>query len=179
MALKSAKLAGLDVSPVCEERMRAFLERCTAGGLRGRAAYRPGEYPSRTMTAEAMLCRLFLYAEPDEAALDEAAQYVSEQLPGESQANLYYWYYATLALQQLGGETLGSLERGAPGCTAPSTGVAKERWREAGMPILSGEVMGGRVYTTAMAALCLEAYYRYSPGAPGIRQASRDTDNTD
>ena len=139
---------------------------------------RPGEYPSRTMTAEAMLCRLFLYAEPDEAALDEAAQYVGEQLPGESQANLYYWYYATLALQQLGGERWDRwnaalqdalLRRQSRQGTLAGSWDADTVWGS----------YGGRVYTTAMAALCLEAYYRYSPGAPGIRQASRDTDNTD
>ena len=172
MALKSAQLAGLDLPPVTEERMRGFLERCMSESHHGRSSYRPGEFPSRTMTAEAMLCRLFLYPKPDLTALEGASRYVSEQLPGEGKSNLYYWYYATLALQQLGGdrwtrwnaalqETLLSSQR--------RSGQLAGSWDA---DTVWGSY-GGRVYSTAMATLCLEAYYRYSAGAAGFRQARR------
>ena len=170
MALKSAELAGIHIPAATVDRMRSFLEQCSSGRYRGRVAYRPGEFPSRTMTAEGMLCRLFLYPVPNSAALQEAAQYVSEQLPGEGKANLYYWYYATLAFQQMGGErwqrwnvalqeTLLKSQRRS-GALAGSW-AADTVWGS----------YGGRVYSTAMAALCLESYYRYRPLTGEVRQA--------
>ncbi|MCH2129233.1 MAG: hypothetical protein MK179_08830 [Pirellulaceae bacterium] len=171
LALKSAELAGLDVPEVTTGRMRAFLDRCSSGDSRGLAAYRPGEFPSRTMTAEAMLCRLFLYPDPDQAALQEAMSHLSEQLPGQGRANLYYWYYATLALHQLGGETWDRWN------TALQETLLNSQ-RQQGNLTGSWDAdtawgsYGGRVYSTAMATLCLESYYRYRLPPPS-RQARR------
>lgn len=170
MALKSAELAGIHIPAATVDRMRAFLEQCSSGRYRGRVAYRPGEFPSRTMTAEGMLCRLFLYPVPNSAALQEAAQYVSEQLPGEGKANLYYWYYATLAFQQMGGE------RWQRWNAALLEALLKSQ-RQSGALAGSWDAdtvwgsYGGRVYSTALAALCLESYYRYRPLAGEVRQA--------
>jgi hypothetical protein len=79
-------------------------------------------------------------------------------------SNLYYWYYATLALFQEDGtawetwnkrlkEVLLKLQLG------PGTGTAQGSWD----PIDRRAQLGGRVYSTAIAILCLEVYYRYAP----------------
>ena len=171
MVLKSAELGGLRIPDVHRELIVRFLGTVTSGNQGGLGSYRPGEPVSRTMTAEALVCRQFLGLERRKAAGDEAAAYLLEELPGASQTNLYYWYYATLSLYQV-------------------QGTAWRRWNEA----LTGELLatqhrdgklagtwdpdavwggyGGRVYSTALSALCLEVYYRYLPLY--IEAAARD-----
>ena len=163
MALKSAELAGLVVPDTTWHRAARFLESVSGGNYRGLASYRPGERFSRSMTAEALACREFLGLLPSIHTSREAADYLLGELPGESDpGNLYYWYYATMALYSLQGphwnpwsgalqKTLLSTQRRAgplAGSWDPTT-----RW----------DGYGGRVYSTAMAALCLQAYYRFLP----------------
>jgi hypothetical protein len=162
MALRSAELGGLPIDNRTRALMHKFLESATAGRSRGLAAYRPGERPTRTMTAEAMACRFFLGVPPSSAAAQEATDFVLQEFPGRGPSNLYYWYYATLALYQ-------------------NQGPAWKVWNEALQPNLIARQRrdgraagswdtddvwggyGGRVFTTAMGALCLEVYYRYLP----------------
>ena len=115
------------------------------------------------MTAESLLCRYFLGLQPDEDLKREATNYILGQLPdGTEAANFYFWYYGTFALYQV-------------------QGPAWRRWNKAmqrrliGMQRTDGPYAGswnpdsvwgsygGRVYSTALAALCLEVYYRYLP----------------
>jgi len=161
LALRSAELAGLAVPPRTQAGARRFLASVTSGAHRGLASYRPAEAASRSMTAEALLCRLFL-GERDPASIREATGYLLEQPPGEGQPNFYYWYYATLALFQVQGDDWGQWN-GA---------LQKEllrRQRTDGHYAGSWDTdtvwggYGGRVYTTSLAAMCLEVYYRYLP----------------
>lgn len=162
MALKAGQLGGLPLPETAEHRMRRFLRSCAAGPQGGLASYRPGERPSRTMSAEALVCRWLLEEDVPPGARAEATAYLLEELPGQGPANFYYWYYGTLAL-------------------FPQQGSAWQRWNVA----LQRELLqrqrregwmagswdpsdlwggyGGRVYSTALAALCLEVYYRYLP----------------
>ena len=85
-----------------------------------------------------------------------AIAFVSQELPTSGPANVYYWYYGTLAMRFAGGEPW-------------------QRWNEALQQELLGSQRsdgswdpdrvwggyGGKVYQTALSALCLEAYYRY------------------
>lgn len=162
MALRSAELAGIEVPHQTRDGMLRFLHRARAGASGGLAAYRVGERPSRTMTAEALACRYFLRVPTSPASVDEARAMIHLELPGAGQRNFYYWYYATLALfhgqdpswerwnEALQTQLLGTQRRGGPqgGSWDPDT-------------VWGG--YGGRVYTTAMATLCLEVYYRYLP----------------
>jgi hypothetical protein len=114
------------------------------------------------MTAEALACRFFLEAENAPAALAEAASYVGEEKPGEGQSNFYYWYYATLALFQRQGADWEAWNADLKRQLLHSQRFDGERrgsWDPD--PLWGG--YGGRVYSTAMGALCLEVYYRYLP----------------
>jgi len=163
MALKSAELAGLPMPDLTRERMFRFIRGVTFGEHGGLASYRPGEQASRTMTAEVLACRQFLGSAPEFRAGDEAAAFIVQELPGNAQqTNLYYWYYATLGLYQ-------------------HQGAEWQRWNAAMQTTLirhqrvEGDLTGswdpsdvwggygGRPYTTALGALCLEVYYRYLP----------------
>jgi hypothetical protein len=172
MALKSAQLAGVDVPAVTWTRVERFLRAVQRGPHHGLAAYRPEEaWPSRSMTAEALFCRQLMTRRRDggltAAAFDEARGSLLEELPGRGrQDNFYYWYYATIALHRADGASEASAD-------------AWRRWNEALTATLVGSQAedgswppscvwggyGGRVYTTALGAMCLEVYYRYAPEA--------------
>ena len=162
MSLKSAEMAGLPIPAETRTRMARFLRSCSSGDHGGLAGYRPGDRTSRTMTAEALVCRIFLAAEDSSAAQSEAAAFLMEEVPTRESMNLYYWYYGTVAMFQRHGEDWNRW----------NVAMQREllaRQRHDGKHVGSWDPdnlwgnYGGRVYSTAMAALCLEVYYRYLP----------------
>jgi hypothetical protein len=172
MALASGQRAGVEIPAHTWTRIGRFLKSVRRGSHGGLAAYRPDGPASTSMTAEAMYCWLLLHdmvgVASDEEAAYEATNQMLGSLPGVDRVNLYYWYYATLALHKRQH-------------TGPHAAAAWRRWNEALIAALiesqvdAGENAGswdantvwggygGRVYTTAMAAMCLEVYYRYTP----------------
>jgi len=162
MALKSAELAGLGIPQASKQGAWRFLHSVSSGRYGGLAAYRPLESPSPAMTAEALLCRLFLGQPPTDPPCQEAGQYLLQHLPGQSEANLYYWYYGTLAMFQLGGhywKTWNEALQKTLLSRQQRTGALAGSWD----PDTRWDNYGGRVYATALSALCLEVYYRYLP----------------
>ncbi len=167
MGLKTAQLAGVDVPSVTWTRVERFLRSVRRGSSGGLAAYQPVTRASRTMTAEALYCRQLLAGNASAvapAATKEAVDSLLVQPPGSGRANFYYWYYATLALESASDASVDAelaWRRWNRALTAAltTTQQADGGW---GTDTVWGGY-GGRVYTTAMAALCLEVYYRYSP----------------
>ena len=162
LALHSAKLGGAQVPDKTFDQMKYFLKSCSSGIDGGLASYRPKQRPSATMTAEALLCRYFLHQHVSEAALIEAKRMVSRELPNQRHVNLYYWYYGTLAMYHAGGDDWKTWNEAMKGTLLPLqnlTGSEIGSWEPNGM--WGG--YGGRVYSTATAALNLEVYYRYLP----------------
>jgi hypothetical protein len=162
MALKSADLAGIAMPEHSRLGMLRFLSSVSAGTQGGLARYRPHERVSAAMTAEALVARQFLGLERNHPAAKEAADYLLAELPSSEQINLYYWYYGTLAMYQLQGDPWrrwnDALQK-----------TLIDRQQTAGQfagswdPDCIWAGYGGRVYSTAMATLCLEVYYRYLP----------------
>lgn len=181
MTLKSAELAGINVPPATWTRVESFLRRVRRGSSGGLACYRPETPTTRTMTAEALFCRQLLQPGASDpltpAATAEAIASLREEMPDKSRRNLYYWYYATLALHNAKG-------------TSPAAAEAWEEWNEALTAVLVTTQQddgswdndttwggyGGRVYTTALSAMCLEVYYRYSPTTDPAELARRRQD---
>jgi len=172
MALASAERAGIEIPTHTWVRARRFLHSVRRGTFGGLASYRPESGPTVSMTAEAFYCRLLLEdvvgVGEDVAADTEARNYLLTTLPDTQQINLYYWYYATLALhhRQNRDENFDAAWRtwnnklaSTLVSTQVATGPDAGSWNT--NTVWGG--YGGRVYTTALAAMCLEVYYRYIP----------------
>jgi hypothetical protein len=184
MQLKSAKIAGLKVDSAGFQGAQAYLGRVSTPD--GRAGY-TDRNAKPAMTAVAMVCRQFMGTPNTDPLLDGGSAYIVKYLPAwkgdgggnwhavESEARnhegttFYYWYYGTLAMFQQGGDAWNRwnaalkpvlIDNQCKG--GPLDGSAADKdgsWD----PIGTIDVMGGRAYTTAVGALCLEVYYRYLP----------------
>ena len=113
------------------------------------------------MTAEALVCRVFLQ-QADRATIDEAATFIDQRRPTSGVPNLYYWYYATLGLRQIND---GRWRRWNEALKTQLLGRQRKDGRLAGSwdhATVWGSY-GGRIYSTALATMCLESYYRYLP----------------
>jgi hypothetical protein len=158
-----------------------FLDSVATGREGGLATYRPrvgnysaAEQATPSMTAEAMASRLLLGFPVRPQAASESQRMLLNQLPGQGQDNFYYWYYATLALYQLRGES-------TVGAIANESDLVWQRWNDAlKKQLCSTQITigpdkgswnptciwgpyGGRVYTTALGCMSMEVYYRYLP----------------
>ncbi|MGI9456335.1 MAG: hypothetical protein ACR2NU_07220 [Aeoliella sp.] len=169
MALRSSELAGVEVPDATWQRIEHFLSLVVRGERGGLAAYQPRAQVSRAMTAEALYCRQVLGKPLKGGALNEALAALEAELPGNGQANYYYWYYATLALHHSQNESSAARH-------------TWNRWNERlKRSLVESQVTdgsnggswsphtvwggyGGRVYSTAMATMCLEVYYRFGSG---------------
>lgn len=162
MALKSAELAGIEMPQRTRDGIVRFLRSVSSGRHGGIASYRPGEAPSRAMTAEALVCRQFMGMARENPASDEAGNYLLGDMPRPDRINLYYWYYGTLGMYQLQGSHWERWNN-AMQATLVSRQVRSGSLAGSWDPDCLWGGYGGRVYSTAMSALCLEVYYRYLP----------------
>jgi hypothetical protein len=115
------------------------------------------------MTAEAMFSRMLMEQALTAEQMDEAAGYLLRKPPAREDLNYYYIYYGSLALMQMQGPQwdrwnahtsrllLNLQEKG--GQLEGSWSPDNNEWGN----------RGGRIYTTALATLSLEVYYRYLP----------------
>ena len=112
------------------------------------------------MTAEALFCRQILNLDNDLTATDEATRYLLANRPSRSSLNLYYWYYGTLAMYQRGGadwKAWNTAMRDLVISEQRTVGPLAGSWDPRGV----WGSYGGRIYSTAIATLSLEVYYRY------------------
>lgn len=182
LALKSAKEAGVTIDPKCIDKIRVFFVN-HATGENGRTGYQGRSISTEATTGVGMLARQFLLNEPDGPLVRDAARYLAgyaermwtDRTLRRRDRDYYLWYNCALAMFQAGGEpwqrwnrvvrdTIIELQEHS-GCADGSWGP-DARWGSA----------GGRIYTTALAALTLEVYYRYvgqdEPGEPSAVPAS-------
>lgn len=158
MAIKSAHAAGLEVPSAVIIRIDNFLntKQVPSGVFYGYSA--PEKDP--TCSAIGMLLRLFRgWSYTDPRAL-ELAQYLVKK--GRSNGDVYYNYYATLLLFHLGGPMW---EIWNPSIREHLVKTQNQMGHEAGSWFFEDQYAkeGGRLYTTAMCAMTLEVYYRFSP----------------
>jgi hypothetical protein len=184
MQLKSAKVAGLKVDGAAFQGGMNFTNKLLSPKS-GRSVYcmsqatktfkngygAPGKPARRTSIS--MVCRLFMGVARDDKIMQLSARYPAASPPAWEKEDFYYWYYATLACFQVGGDTwktwnkalkptlIGNQRKGGP-----MNGSAQDvdgSWDYEKDPYGGGKKNCGRVYTTALGALCLEVYYRYLP----------------
>lgn len=162
LALHSAELAGIDIPKQTQMRMGKFLNLCCISPSKGIAAYRPGHGPNTTMTAEALVCRHLLKQPIDPKMQLEATDRIMGDLPSNDRVNMYFWYYGTMAMYLTGGDDWHRWNQQMKTTLLDSQvtdGADRGSWNANGL--WAG--YGGRTYSTAMAALTLEVYYRYLP----------------
>ncbi|MBX3422606.1 MAG: terpene cyclase/mutase family protein [Pirellulaceae bacterium] len=160
MALKSAAAGGLDVSPTTLWRIGKFIETQRSVD-EWSYFYREPRERSMACTAIGLLLRMFLgSSRTDPSTIEGLKRLVAHQSPGR--ADIYYRYYATLALFHAGGslwEQWNAQSRDYLIATQETEGHLAGSWY---FDDPFGKE-GGRLYTTAMAAMILEVYYRYAP----------------
>lgn len=162
MALKSAEIAGLHVPRDAKQKMVDFLKALSFGKNKGLASYQK-DYPvTETMTAESLFCKQIFRIPRNHPACKEAVAYMLDRLPRRAKLNLYYWYYGTLAMYQYGGpewKQWNDAVRSALVAEQVTQGKNAGSWDPKG----PWGPYGGRVFSTAVSAMCLEVYYRFLP----------------
>ena len=161
MGLRSAERAGVSIPPATWTRASHFLQSCSHGEYDGLASYQPTRGPSLAMTGEALFVR-YLMRRHHRLQIEEGARYLLDHRPGAGNVDYYAWYYGTLALFSFRDRAWEGWNRAMTRQLLPSqvaSGPLKGSWA----PDTTWGSYGGRVYSTSLAALCLEVYYRYSP----------------
>ena len=171
MALQSGRAAGLRVSQATLGGAEHFLDRVMYRDG-ARYAYQRGERPSPTMTAEAILCRVYLGDDLDNTAMRDGLEWlVRRNPPDRREPNIYYWYYATQSLHHAGGELWREWNEQLRQLLVDTQ---VEQGHEAGSwdPRGPHAHAGGRIYMTALAICTLEVYYRHAPIFRPVRMVS-------
>jgi hypothetical protein len=162
MALQSARSANLSVPDEAWGKADLFLDgvQHRDGALYSYQA-RSGATP--TMTAEALLCRIYLGWTKEESGLNRGANsLVQDHLPSRGSPNIYYWYYGTQVMHHFGGPEWDEWNVRMRDVLVTSQ---ETRGHEAGSWEPRGDHAGagGRIYMTALAVCTLEVYYRHLP----------------
>jgi hypothetical protein len=162
MALQSARAAGLEVASGALQQAEKYLD--SVQSHRGsRYSYRPFQDPTHIMTAEALLCRMYMGWTSQKPALSEGVRFLaSEHPPSANDFDIYYWYYATQVMHHTGGRAWRNWNRRIRDIlvqTQETSGHEAGSWSPEGP---HAEV-GGRIYMTSLAVCTLEVYYRHAP----------------
>lgn len=163
MALVSGKAAGLEVPEKTFKGVRNYMD--TVSHDDGETySYMQGRPPTPSMTAEGLLCRMYLGWPRTNAAIDGGTARLMGIAPFriEDQA-YYYWYYATQVLHHAGGqawEDWNLVMREQLPTAQVDEGPEAGSWSPLGN---RHDRAAGRLYTTCMAIYCLEVYYRHMP----------------
>jgi len=170
MALRSARIAGMNVPKSTMTLSRRWLNNARAATDSSMFAYMPGMPATPVMTAEALLCRQLLGDAPNARGMGRGTAIVLRHLTGSFDSrNYYYWYYATQLMHNTGGKTWARWnplirERlVAEQVTGPAAGHASGSWQPADPSTDRWGRTGGPIMQTALGLLTLEVYYRYLP----------------
>lgn len=169
LAIRSAQLAGIEVRRLPLTRAGRFVDSCAVGppeAKNSRYAYTPGQPEKISLTAAGLLTREYLGWRKDEPDLLAGCAYLMQHLPPESGTSLgpiYYYYYATQVLHHMEGPNFDLWNyrmREHLIRTQEKTGHKAGSWNPQGTDY---GARAGRLYSTAMALLTLQVYYRHLP----------------
>jgi hypothetical protein len=171
MALRSGQMAGLSVPATTLRKADRFLD-SVEGSSKGTYQYLAGNGETPAMTAAGMLCRLYLGVNPRNGTLLAGVERLKKVPPGFS-GNLYYEYYATQVMHQMGGESWTFWNQGPGGKSGIRDSLIKRQ--DQGTTGKKGNTgswppaedfatkEGGRLMATSLSLLTLEVYYRHLP----------------
>jgi hypothetical protein len=158
MALKSARRAGLKVSPAAFYGAAHFLDTVATDGGSGYGYQSPER--TDTMSAIGLLSRMYLGWPRDHVALQRGVAQLADQ--GPSAESMYFNYYATQVMFHNEGpewEQWNNSLRDYLIKEQATEGHESGSWYFED----SHTESAGRLYHTAMAIMILEVYYRYLP----------------
>ncbi len=193
MALKSAKLinedklknrlpAPLTIDEGAFAGAKSWLDKMTDPDYgrvgyvsRGTGPARPQElvdrFPpdkSESLTAIGVLLRIFFGEDPKTSDMIQKGVHLMRRLPPtwnaqDGSIDMYYWYYGTLGMFQVGGDAWKKWEQ-----ALNTSIIANQRmdgtycsFKGSWDPIDPWGPEGGRVYATALMTLCCEVSFRY------------------
>ena len=162
LALKSAQQAGFKVDAEVLRKVDGFVDslEVSRAGLYRYGPERSGGEPASS--AVGMLMKMYLGQRRDHPDLREGALGLSDD--GFSPSNIYYNYYVTLVLHHRRGQYWKAWNANMRDFLVEQqvrTGHEAGSWHFDD-PLGTGK-QGGRLYSTAMAAMTLEVYYRFLP----------------
>jgi hypothetical protein len=158
MALKSCELSGFKSGEVTYSLAEDFVESMAAPS-QGFGYLEPGELP--TMTAVGVLSKMYLGAELDQGTQEQSTRFLADH--GPSKTDMYFNFYATQVLHHRHDEAWPDWNKEQRDYLIQMQDDSSTH--RAGSWYFHdhhGQV-GGRLYTTAMAVMILEVYYRYLP----------------
>ncbi len=173
MALRSGQIAGLNVPNSTMDLARKWLDDCSHDE-KSKYSYTRKSGPSPNMTAAGLLCRQYLGWGPRSSALHKGCEYML--LPantppakgpgkGEKLGRIYYYYYATQVIHHMAGQG-PYWEKWNPPMRDFLIRIQEREGAKLGSWNPNGADYGGaggRMYSTSLAILTLEIYYRYLP----------------
>ena len=160
MALKSGHMGYLQVPPATIHGCYKFLDSVAANSGATYGYTTPGA--GQATTAVGLLCRMYMGWKKEEPALQRGVAQLATW--GPSKGNMYFNYYATQVMRHTGGKRwdvwnkelrdylVASQEKGN-GHSSGSWAIGSDH----------GARSGGRLYTTTLATMILEVYYRHMP----------------
>ena len=179
MALKSAKIAHLNVNHAAFDGAIKFLDSVEHKAAGGDPGYAPAStywytvkdaHEPHRLTAIGCLCRQYLGWKKEDLQASVEGFVAKGGVPtwggNGGGVDLYYWYYGTLCVFQQGGDLWKKWNESLK--TALLTNQRKDgddsgSWD----PVGAYAPEWGRVGETALGCLCLEVYYRYAQLNPG------------
>ena len=177
LALKNAKEAGIDVRPTCLEHAVHFFRSCRWLDTGKSRYYVFAAEPTPAASGAGMLVQALCLEQPASAWGQSGADYLADVAESEwsseepdQQTRLYAWHYGALAMFQHGGtawrrwnDVIQERIRTAQAQDSQACTFGSWDWQADDF----GK-QGGRIYTTSLAILTLEVYYRYRSERAGV-----------
>lgn len=166
LALRTARSAGVAVNPQCLKAMEDFFRKNELAD--GRTAYYSQLVESEATTGVGMLAQQLLAEKPRSDRVRQGAEYLAKYAERtlittlRTNPDYYLLYNCTLAMYLAGGEPWqrwNKIVRDAVIGQQIRAGCERGSWA----PLDRWGSEGGRIYSTALAVLTLEVYYRYAP----------------
>ncbi len=163
VALISARSTEIEVPEVNLRRVSGWLNRVDRDDG-ATYAYTESMKSTPSMTAEGLLCRMYLGWDRSRPALEIGANRLLKSAPFNGyEPDYYYWYYATQVMHHMGGKIWDKWNNPMRE-QLPRLQISQEpelgSWPPEGARF---NQTAGRLYCTCMALYCLEVYYRHMP----------------
>lgn len=162
MALKSAKNAKL---PFPGGTFRGAEQYLNAAQVEGGSKYvydLNQKAPTPTMTAAALLCRMYLGWDRKNKGLQEGVKYLASVKPAPN--NMYYNYYATQVMHHWGGDEWTNWNAIMRDQLIRTQKTAKDGHMLGSWDLADPHgAVGGRLYMSCLCIMTLEVYYRHLP----------------